>query len=120
MAQAGPRPPEVQIATNRPQRRLAAILAADVVGCSRGLMGRDENGTLTRLKTHWMQHPARRARPSPPASGPARRSIALPFQSRGASTHCQMIVKSLAASDVTPVRIATATASLPLPPVASQ
>ena len=32
-------------------RRLAAILAADVVGYSR-LMGRDENGTLARLKTH--------------------------------------------------------------------
>jgi TolB-like protein/class 3 adenylate cyclase len=32
-------------------RRLAAILAADVVGYSR-LMGRDENGTLTRLKAH--------------------------------------------------------------------
>jgi TolB-like protein/class 3 adenylate cyclase/Tfp pilus assembly protein PilF len=32
-------------------RRLAAILAADVVGYSR-LMGRDENGTLARLKSH--------------------------------------------------------------------
>ncbi|MEH2562228.1 adenylate/guanylate cyclase domain-containing protein [Bradyrhizobium sp. AZCC 2289] len=32
-------------------RRLAAVLAADVVGYSR-LMGRDENGTLTRLKAH--------------------------------------------------------------------
>ena len=32
-------------------RRLAAILAADVVGYSR-LMGRDEHGTLHRLKTH--------------------------------------------------------------------
>ena len=35
----------------RVARRLAAILAADVVGYSR-LMGRDENGTLSRLKTH--------------------------------------------------------------------
>src|SRR3954469_9154448 len=35
--------------TDRVQRRLAAILSADVVGYSR-LMGRDENGTLTRLK----------------------------------------------------------------------
>ena len=35
-------------------RRLAAILAADVVGYSR-LMGRDENGTLTRLKAHRTQ-----------------------------------------------------------------
>src|SRR5450432_1993711 len=33
------------------QRRLAAILAADVVGYSR-LMGADEMGTLTSLKTH--------------------------------------------------------------------
>ncbi len=35
----------------RPLRRLAAILAADVVGYSR-LMGRDEHGTLARLKAH--------------------------------------------------------------------
>ena len=33
----------------RVERRLAAILAADVVGYSR-LMGRDEEGTLARLK----------------------------------------------------------------------
>ena len=32
-------------------RRLAAILAADVAGCSR-LMGGDEEGTLERLKAH--------------------------------------------------------------------
>jgi TolB-like protein/class 3 adenylate cyclase/Tfp pilus assembly protein PilF len=36
--------------TDRVQRRLAAILSADVVGYSR-LMGRDEERTLTRLKT---------------------------------------------------------------------
>jgi adenylate cyclase len=35
----------------RVARRLAAILAADVVGYSR-LMGRDENGTLGALKAH--------------------------------------------------------------------
>jgi len=35
----------------RVTRRLAAILAADVVGYSR-LMGRDEQGTLNRLKAH--------------------------------------------------------------------
>jgi adenylate cyclase len=35
----------------RTQRRLAAILAADVVGYSR-LMGADEEGTLTELKAH--------------------------------------------------------------------
>jgi class 3 adenylate cyclase len=35
----------------REQRKLAAILAADVVGFSR-LMGRDESGTLARLKAH--------------------------------------------------------------------
>jgi adenylate cyclase len=42
------------MANERVVRRLAAILAADVVGYSR-LMGRDENGTLTRLKTHRTQ-----------------------------------------------------------------
>jgi hypothetical protein len=35
----------------RGQRKLAAILAADVVGYSR-LMGRDESGTLARLREH--------------------------------------------------------------------
>src|SRR5882757_1173182 len=40
---------EVPVA--REQRRLAAIMAADVVGYSR-LMGRDESGTLARLKGH--------------------------------------------------------------------
>jgi adenylate cyclase len=35
----------------REHRKLAAILAADVVGYSR-LMGRDESGTLARLKAH--------------------------------------------------------------------
>ncbi len=35
----------------REQRKLAAVLAADVVGYSR-LMGRDESGTLARLKAH--------------------------------------------------------------------
>lgn len=38
------------MAEERTQRRLAAILAADVVGYSR-LMGIDEDGTLARLKT---------------------------------------------------------------------
>jgi TolB-like protein/class 3 adenylate cyclase/tetratricopeptide (TPR) repeat protein len=38
------------MAEERAQRRLAAILAADVVGYSR-LMGRDESGTLAVLKT---------------------------------------------------------------------
>ena len=33
------------------ERRLAAILSADVVGYSR-LMGADERGTLERLKAH--------------------------------------------------------------------
>jgi class 3 adenylate cyclase len=36
---------------NRTERRLAAILAADVAGYSR-LMGADEEGTLARLKAH--------------------------------------------------------------------
>jgi len=39
----------------REQRKLAAILAADVVGYSR-LMGRDESGTLARLKMHRREH----------------------------------------------------------------
>jgi adenylate cyclase len=39
------------LAEERVQRRLAAILAADVAGYSR-LVGDDEVGTLTRLKTH--------------------------------------------------------------------
>jgi TolB-like protein/class 3 adenylate cyclase/Tfp pilus assembly protein PilF len=38
----------------RDQRKLAAILAADVVGYSR-LMGRDESGTLARLRAHRKQ-----------------------------------------------------------------
>ena len=44
---AGPR--ETLLA--REQRRLAAIVATDVVGYSR-LMGRDESGTLSRLREH--------------------------------------------------------------------
>src|ERR1700740_1740949 len=39
------------LATGRVERKLAAILAADVVGYSR-LMGDDEEGTLARLKAH--------------------------------------------------------------------
>ncbi len=39
------------MAEERVQRRLAAILAADVAGYSR-LMGTDEAGTLARLKAH--------------------------------------------------------------------
>ena len=39
------------MATSRVERRLAAILAADVVGYSR-LMEADERGTLARLKAH--------------------------------------------------------------------
>ncbi len=41
----------VVMAEERVQRRLAAILAADVVGYSR-LMGADEAGTLAALKGH--------------------------------------------------------------------
>jgi class 3 adenylate cyclase len=40
----------------REQRRLAAILAADVVGYSR-LMGRGESGTLARLRENRSEHP---------------------------------------------------------------
>ncbi len=39
------------MARERIERRLAAILSADVVGYSR-LMGEDEAGTLARLKAH--------------------------------------------------------------------
>jgi adenylate cyclase len=39
------------LATERVERRLAAILTADVAGYSR-LMGTDEEGTLARLKLH--------------------------------------------------------------------
>src|SRR5260221_9068882 len=39
------------LASERVQRRLSAILAADVAGYSR-LMGADEEGTLERLKAH--------------------------------------------------------------------
>ena len=42
------------MATERVERRLAAILAADVVGYSR-LMGADEEGTHERLKAHFRQ-----------------------------------------------------------------
>ena len=42
------------LATGRVERKLAAILAADVVGYSR-LMGADEEGTHERLKTHLHQ-----------------------------------------------------------------
>src|SRR5262245_42119548 len=39
----------------REQRKLAAIIAADVVGYSR-LMGRDESGTLARLRKNRTEH----------------------------------------------------------------
>src|SRR6516162_6142788 len=39
----------------REQRKLAAIVAADVVGYSR-LMGRDESGTLARLRKNRSEH----------------------------------------------------------------
>jgi adenylate cyclase len=48
-AQEGWRPPDMS--EHRVERRLAAILAADVAGYSR-LMGADEEGTLARLNAH--------------------------------------------------------------------
>src|SRR6266446_933480 len=42
---------EPRLATERVERKLAAILAADIAGYSR-LMGADEEGTLARLKAH--------------------------------------------------------------------
>ena len=44
-------PRVTQMAEQRAERRLAAILAGDVAGYSR-LMGTDEEDTLTRLNTH--------------------------------------------------------------------
>src|SRR5206468_4635849 len=44
-------PSESVLSGERVERRLAAILAADVAGYSR-LMGQDEAGTLARLRTH--------------------------------------------------------------------
>ena len=44
-------PWEADMALDRVQRRMAAVLAADVVGYSR-LMGANEAGTLTALKLH--------------------------------------------------------------------
>src|SRR5437899_393687 len=46
----GPDPREDRLSAERVERRLAAILAADVAGYSR-LMERDEAGTLARLRT---------------------------------------------------------------------
>src|SRR4030081_1083280 len=43
--------PDTVLPRKAMQRRLAAILAADVVGYSR-LMGADEMGTITSLKSH--------------------------------------------------------------------
>src|SRR3989440_4623126 len=43
--------PESILSGERVERRLSAILAADVAGYSR-LMGQDETGTLARLRTH--------------------------------------------------------------------
>ncbi len=43
------------MADERIQRRMAAILAADVVGYSR-LMGEDEEGTLAALTAHRTDH----------------------------------------------------------------
>jgi adenylate cyclase len=42
---------EEELSTERVERRLTAILAADVAGYSR-MMGADEEGTLERLKAH--------------------------------------------------------------------
>ncbi len=46
--------PREDLSLAREQRRLAAVLATDVVGFAR-LMGRDESGTLARLKAHRLQ-----------------------------------------------------------------
>ena len=46
---AGDTQTRLAVSSERPERRLAAILAADVAGYSR-LMGADEEGTLAQLK----------------------------------------------------------------------
>ena len=51
----------------RVNRKLAAILAADVVGYSR-LMGADEAGTLSALKRHRNRFSTRRSPPITAAS----------------------------------------------------
>src|SRR5215467_5649144 len=43
---------EGRLANERVERRLTAILAADVAGYSR-LVGADEEGTLAQWKAHW-------------------------------------------------------------------
>lgn len=57
-ATAGPQRPwqcwkglRSDLASDRPERRLTAILVADIAGYSR-LMGGDEEGTLARMKVH--------------------------------------------------------------------
>jgi class 3 adenylate cyclase len=54
----------------REQRKLAAILAADVVGYS-SLMGRDESGTMARLRMRFRAK-NQRARRGGPAGGSVR------------------------------------------------
>ena len=59
------------MSAERVERRLAAILAADVAGYSR-LMGQDEAGTLARLKALRrepidVEHEAASSRPPAPA-----------------------------------------------------
>ena len=45
------------MATQRSERRLAAILAADIAGYSR-LVGADEEGTLAQMKGHCLRESA--------------------------------------------------------------
>jgi hypothetical protein len=63
----------------REQRKLAAILAADVVGYSR-LMGRDESGTLARLRQHRKNVSSRHSHAT--AAGAGGVGVALPRRSR--------------------------------------
>ncbi len=63
------------MAEERVQRRLAAILAADVVGFSR-MMGEDEAGTLAQLKT--LRREISSPRPRCSAGGSSRIPVTVP------------------------------------------
>jgi hypothetical protein len=76
------------MAEDRVQRRLAAILAADVVGYSR-LMGEDEAGTLATAE--W----AERALRDQPNFAPLRRIAAASHALRGCPSEAQKIMAQL-------------------------
>jgi class 3 adenylate cyclase len=74
------------LATGRVERRLAAILAADVAGYSR-LMGADEEGTLATLKALRRELADPKIRSIAAASSKLR-ATACSLNSRVSSTRC--------------------------------